>query len=238
MDEKSFKSLIYIIIAVVVGIIVGAGFTSLINQGFSPKGGSISMFPPVYHGQDWLVKVDNYVITKKDFENYYKLNIAQIPASQLASVSEGVLKKTLLDNLLGEYIINLKAINDGTIDKASATEALRQAIFSIYMNKYSPQDKSIFVPSSDEINEFYQQHKAQIDPRMTADEITSYLKQFLSQQNYQKWANDFINASKSSYRIVSNSDLLREEGVSETSQTSQGEMTPSPINSISNITTK
>jgi len=107
----------------------------------------------------------------------------------------------------------MKAVNDGTVGQPMAEMALRQSIFTIYMNKYSPQDKSIFKPSVDQINEFYQQHKSQIDPRMSADQIQQYLSQYLGEQNYEKWASDFINASKSSYKIVTNQEEMTKEGI-------------------------
>jgi len=87
MDEKNFKSLIYIIVSLVVGIIIGCGSTYFIYRNVSHGGaGGISLLPPVDSGKEWVIKIDKYVITKSDFDEYYKLYITQIPPNQLSSV--------------------------------------------------------------------------------------------------------------------------------------------------------
>lgn len=221
MSEKNNTNWLFISLALVVGIIIGGGATYLLKSGSgsSGKAGSVNVYPSKANGSEWLVKIDDYVITKPEFEDGLRYFMAQIPEQQRANLpNEAYIKKQYLDSLIGQYVIVLKAANDGSLNTKESqfimSAAVRQAIYNFYLQKFIPQDKSAFIPSQAEINQYYNQNKAQFD-RMgaSADQIKQYAINDLGQRKLQLWVSDFIEQAKESYKIQRNTDVLQKEGI-------------------------
>lgn len=221
MGEKKLDFWLFVAGAFVVGLLAGGGIL-LLTQGGGPVGkGVISLYPTKASaaGNDWLVKIDDYAITKAEFEEGYKYFLAQVPEAQRASLpDESVIKRQYFENLIAQYVIDIKALNDG-IHKSPEGElllktALRQAIYQIYLQKNLPQDKSGFMPSKVEIDQYYMQNKAQFDKLgMKADQIKQYAIQEISQRKMQEWVATFIATKKESFKVQRNESLIQKDGL-------------------------
>jgi len=221
MEEKTVNSNIwlYVVLGFIAGILIGGGITLALRGGSTP-GDTISLYPPKSSavGNDWLIKIDDYAVTKSEFEEGYKYFMSQIPEQQRASLPPDT-KRLFFENLLSQYIINLKALKEG-LPKTREGQlllrtAIRQAIYQIYLTKNIPQDKSIFMPSQIEINDYYMRNKAQFDKLgMKSDQIKQYAIQELSQQKMQMWVQGFVAQAKESFKVERNNDQLEQVGIS------------------------
>ncbi len=226
MDDKKNLMWSFVIGALIIGILVGGGVSYLLLKTVKSGGtDSVSFLPEKLNSglSDWLVKIDDYMITKSEFQADYQYFISQIPDSQKASLpSENALKKQFLDNMIGQYVIVIKALNDGTVQSKEGQlllkTALRQAVYQIYLQKYIPQDKSSFLPSKIELDQIYKKYEDQFKKSgMNEQQRKNYMDQVitpqLSQQKLQSWVADFVNVAKESYKIKRNEDLILKEGI-------------------------
>ncbi len=210
---------LYVVIGFIVGVLIGGGVT-LALRGGSVSGDSISLYPPKSSlvGGDWLIKIDDYAVTKSEFEEGYKYFLNQIPEQQRANLPPDT-KRLFFENLLSQYIINLKALKEG-LPKTREGQlllrtAIRQAIYQIYLTKNIPQDKNIFMPSQIEINDYYMRNKAQFDKLgLKSDQIKQYAIQELSQQKMQLWVQGFVAQAKESFKVERNNAQLKQLGIS------------------------
>lgn len=220
-----------------VGIILGGLIVLLLKGNGGFIAGGINPYPPKASevGGDWLAKIDDYAISKADFAEGYKYFISQIPEAQRSKLpDESVIKKQYFDNLVGQYVITIKALNEGI---ASTKEgqmllktALRQAVYQIYLNKNMPQDPAVFMPSKIEIDQFNQQYMSQFDKLgYSAEQRRQAAIQQLSQTKMQQWAAEFVNQTKENYKVQRNVEQMNKEGFN---PLSSGNML-SPNNSLS-----
>ncbi len=92
MNEKN-NLIIAIGLSFVVGLVIGG---AIIFFAFGKKANAnISLYPTKASevGNDWLVKIDGYAISKNEFEEGYKFFLSQIPEQQRINLpNESILK--------------------------------------------------------------------------------------------------------------------------------------------------
>ncbi len=223
MDEKKLNLWMFLVISFIVGIVIGGGLVFILKGG-STGADSVSLYPPK-SGSDWLIKIDDYVITKSEYEEGFKYFLNQIPEAQRANLPPDT-KKLYFDNLLSQYIITIKALNEGLAKSKEGQlllkTAIRQAVYQIYISKNLPADKSAFYPSKIEIDDYYLKNKAQFDRMgLKTDQIKQYATQELSQQKMQLWVQGFVAQMKENFKVLRNNDLLQQEGISLQQQNNQ-----------------
>ena len=223
MNENKGMWIGIIIAAFIVGGFAGFGLSLLGTKPLSSKG-TISLYPPTVsqaHGQ-WLAKIDNYVITKSEFDEGISFLISQMPESQKAQIKDpATLKKLYFDTLINQYIVTIEALKKGILDKKDTrlllTAAIRQAVYQVYLNQQVT-DPSSFTPTEIELNQAYQQYGAQMRKMgYPASQIKGILKQQLSQQKLKRWEQQFVAAARDQYKIEKNEKLLSKEGIEENS---------------------
>lgn len=217
-----------------IGIVLGGLVVLLLKGNGGFVAGGINPYPPKASevGGDWLAKIDDYAISKNDFDEGYKYFISQIPEAQRSKLpDESVIKKQYFDNLVGQYVITIKALNEGIANSKDGQmllkTALRQAVYQIYLNKNMPQDPAVFMPSKMEIDQFNQQYMGQFDKLgYSAEQRRQAAIQQLSQTKMQQWAAEFVTQTKENYKVQRNNDLLNKEGFNQIS--SGNLLSPSP----------
>ncbi|MGC8765248.1 MAG: hypothetical protein ACP5QT_05115, partial [Brevinematia bacterium] len=189
MSEKSSNFWLFVVVSFVCGLAIGVGaaflITSISKKGVVAGEGSISLYPPKADSvkDDWLVKIDGYAIRKSEFEQGYKLFLSQVPESQRLNLpNESVLKYQFLENLQAQYILTIKALQDGIHKtdegKFYINSAVRQAIYQLYLKNNLPKDENVFKPTKVELEEYYNRNRAQFEKLgMKADQIKRYAEQ-------------------------------------------------------------
>lgn len=206
-------------ITLMIGIIIGGAIIFLVKGGSGFSAGGINPYPQKSSevGGDWLVKIDDYAISKAEFDNGLQMYMSQLPAEYRGR--EGLFKKEYFDSLIGQYVITIKALNEGFLnDKENMIlmkTALRSVIQNYYIQKNAPKDPSAFMPSKMEIDQFNMQYSAQFDKMgYSAEQRKQAAVQELQKRNFQKWAIDFMNQTKENYKIQRNNDELTKLGIS------------------------
>lgn len=221
-EKKSLPLILWIAIAFVVGGAAGVGTMLLINH--SAKSASIALYPPTVRqaGRDWVVAIDDYAIPKVDYEEGYGLfmsQISQMVAQQQQPMPDAAyLKQMYLDNLINTYVVTIKALDDGLLDKpenvAILGAAMRDAISKIYLQSQFPADQMAFMPSKIEEDQYYQQNKDQFAKLgLSSDQIRAYIRQEVSQKKLQIWMDQVLSEVKSGYKVKRNNDVLGQLGV-------------------------
>ena len=214
MDNKNFW--LYLTSALIAGILIGGGVVYFINGGTGGSG-MISMYPPK-SSPDWLAKVDDYVITTNDFETGFRALLAQIPEDKKANLPPDM-KNQYFESLLKEYILSIKALNEG-IQKKPENDAMlksyiRRFLSNLYLQMNAPVDKSQFIPSKADIDNFYSQHKPELDRSgMKSDQLKQVIVQELERQKEQAWIEELVNNIKISIKVEKNNEALLKEGIS------------------------
>jgi hypothetical protein len=204
-------------ITLMIGIVLGGAVIFAVKgSGFSA--GGINPYPQKSSevGGDWLVKIDDYAISKAEFDNGLQIYLSQLPAEYRGR--ENLFKKEYFDSLIGQYVITIKALNDGFLnDKENQLlikTALRSVIQNYFIQKNAPKDPSAFMPSKLEIDQFNVQYSSQFDKLgYSADQRRQAAVQELQKRNFQKWAVDYMNQVKENYKIQRNNDELNKLGI-------------------------
>lgn len=211
--DKNFW--MYLTGALIAGILVGGGVVYFVSGGLGGNG-TLYMYPPK-SSPDWLAKIDDYVITKADFEAGYQQVLSQIPEEKRPFIRPDM-KKQYFESLLKEYILCIKALNDG-IQKTPENQIIlksymRQLLSNMYLQKNAPTDKSIFLPSKIEVDAYYAQNKADLDKSgMKSDQLKQYIVQMLGRQKEQAWIESLVTTVKESIKVERNNTGLLQEGV-------------------------
>lgn len=222
MAEKKFGWWL-MSLAFAIGLLAGGGIVYFLTSG--KKGGNtVSLYPPKAKeiaGKDWLVKIDDYVITKEEFETGYQILLSEIPESQRLNLpDENILKAQYLDTLQSEYVLTITALKEGLHKTPEANvlinSAIRGAIYRLYLKKNSPKDVSVFKPTKVEIEEYYMRNKSQFEKLgWKADQIKRYAEQDIAQKKIQEWVARFVLSKKEEFKIEKNKKLLEKLGISD-----------------------
>jgi hypothetical protein len=167
---------------------------------------------------EWLAKVEDYVITKKEFDESYNFFLDQMPEGQKVLMDESAYKRQYLNELVMQYVVLAQAMQEDLLaDEDTALilkSAIRQAIYKIYINKSLPKDQNRFMPSEQEINQYYNQNKDRLTQMgLSAEQMKRYIAQQLAGQKMQLWASDFLDKTKEKHSVKRNEALLKKEGL-------------------------
>jgi hypothetical protein len=168
---------------------------------------------------DWIVQIDDYAISKTDYDasvkEAFKTYCAQydnLPENQKMTVpvpDEKEFRKLYVEELIKQNIITLQALSDpeftNKIGSATVLMMLRQALVQLYVQSRMP-EQSYFLPTKDEIDQYYKQNQEQFDKTgASATQIKDYITQVLARQKLQTWQNEFYVKIKEVYRVKRNS---------------------------------
>jgi hypothetical protein len=214
--------------ALVVGGLIGAGIVLLAGGSSKIRSASgqgvVNLFPEksTAVGNEWVVKIDDYAVSKKDFEEAakeafkaYRQQYDQLPAEQKAQIpmpDDSNFKKLYLEEIIKQNIVTLKAFTDNDF-KAKVTPAMlsmmmRQALVQLYVQSKMP-DQTAFIPSKVEIDQYYKQNKEQFDKTgASATQIKDYITQQLARQKLQVWQNEFLQQAKEGFKITRNPEIV------------------------------
>ncbi|MCX7820429.1 MAG: hypothetical protein N2258_01990 [Brevinematales bacterium] len=210
--------LIPIGLSFIVGLVIGG---AIIFFTFGKKANAnISLYPQKANevGNDWLVKIDGYAISKSEFEEGYKFFLSQIPEQQRVNLpNESVLKYQVLENFITQYVLTVKALNSGIYNspdsKLAIKLALRDAIYKLYL-KSAIKDESIFKPTKAEIEDYYMRNRAQFEKMgLKAEQIKMYAEQDLYNRKLQEWIATFVNSKRQEFKIEKNDALMEKLGI-------------------------
>jgi hypothetical protein len=213
MDNKNIW--LYLTGALIAGILIGGGVVYFVSGGLGGNG-NLSLYPPK-SSPDWLAKIDDYVITKADFEAGYQQVLSQIPEEKRPFIRPDM-KKQYFESLLKEYILCIKALNDG-VQKVPENQIvlksyIRQLLSNMYLQKNAPADKSVFMPSKMEVDAYFAQNKADLDKSgMKSDQLKQYIVQVLGRQKEQAWIESVVSTVKETIKVERNNSGLLQEGV-------------------------
>jgi RPA family protein len=237
MEKQKTIMIIIIIAAFIVG--AGAGFATgfFVKPNQISQSGMVSLYPSSASevGNEWLVKIDDYAISKKEFEEgfeYFMSQLKQMAAQQgMPEPSEEQYKTMYLDNLISQYVLVIQALKEETFaDKENELLlklAIRDAIYKVYLNKYLPEDEAVFQPSRVELNQAFNQYRDQFAQMgWSSEQIRQYLTQQLAQQKMQIWMQNLVNQTKERYKIERNRELLEKKGIRETQTPDNAMMLP------------
>lgn len=212
------KNLWIILIAAAFIVGLGAGFLVRSLTGGSAKTDGISLYPPTAAQArgPWLAKIDNYVITKEDFD----LLMSQIPQEQLAMYgSPDDVKRYVFNQLIDQYVILIEAQKSGVLNDKNTrymlAAALRQAVYQVYLEQ-QVKDPSIFAPSKLEEEQVYKQYGPMLRQQgKSATEIREIIQQEVQKQKFQVWMKQFVTEARDKYKIEKNAKMLESSGMAE-----------------------
>lgn len=159
----------------------------------------------------WVVKIDNRIITLEEFEREFDVHVFSLPfdeAQKSKYESDVVNKKKFLTNLINEYLIYNKALNEGFEKRKEVQDLLRavrrRAIIQVYLDeKIEPKLKDI---PDDQIEAIYNQNKkmyAGVDIDMARQQI----KMLLLQRQYNEYLNELVDELKGEAKVIKNEDV-------------------------------
>lgn len=215
------------VLSLLLGILIGGlgvFFVSLAlgNTPNTRNNEALQLYPPTSSEvkSDWLVKIDNYAIPQKEFQELYAYTIQTLEKQgrDLSQMPESTIKAQLLESLIGQYAIVIQALKDGVVSEKNSRNLLKmqldQAIQQLYLQKLMPTDRSQFIPSKVEISQFYEQNKSELAKRgYSAKQIKELATKELFNRKTQAWIQKTVEEIKEKYKIERNSNLIQKLGI-------------------------
>jgi hypothetical protein len=161
-------------------------------------------------GDEWVVKIENTVVSIDEFQREFKVHVFSLPldGEQKKKYENDVMnKKKFLANLINEYLIQKKALQEGYEKKKEVQDILkavtRRAIIQVYLNdKLEPK---LTEPTDEQIETIYNQNKklfANADIEVARQQI----KYQLLQRQYNDLLDELIDKIKGETRVVRNDE--------------------------------
>jgi hypothetical protein len=189
----------------------------IILGGFSPyvindrqRGGGSSL-AQTSKGSTWVAKVDEKTITLDEFEREFGVHVFSLPIIEEDKErysGDQVNKKRFLTNLINEYLIYHRAVNDGYLkreDVQALIEAVsRRAVIQLYLSeKIEPTLSEI---PDEQIEAIYNQNK-QLYAGVDIDVAQQDIRMKLLQQQYNDRLNDIIDSLMGEAKVIRNQDV-------------------------------
>ncbi len=159
----------------------------------------------------WLVKIDGKTITLKEFEQEFNVHVYSLPIvdedKERYSKDEAN-KKRFLTNLVNEYLIYNKAVDNGYLkrkDVQALIEAVsRRAVLQVYLNDVI-EPKLQEIPD-EQIEAIYNQNK-KLYAGVDIDVARKDIQMKLLQQQYNNRLNDLIDNLMGEAKVIRNQDV-------------------------------
>ena len=213
LKRKEFRA--FILMLLILGLMSGA---ALVFGASKKLDFSIGIEPTLFSkvGKEWAFKINDYGISLKEYEVGLSMFISQLSAEQRQQITDvNSLKSQYLDYTIGQYIVLMKAAEEGVIQKEEVQIAIKLSamniIYNAYLQTHMPA-QSTFMPSKEEIDAFYKQNQEQFAKMGVTDskQIEQIATQEIASRRVQEWAQRFITSTKESsgYVIERNNDLI------------------------------
>jgi hypothetical protein len=156
----------------------------------------------------WVVKINDTVITLKDFEREFNVHVYSLPiAAKDKKKYENDInnKKKFLTNLINEYLIYNKAVKDGYLKRQDVQDLIkavkRRAVIQVYLNeKIEPLLKEV---PDEQIEAIYNKNK-KLFAGVDIDVARQQIRMQLLQKQYNDHLNEIIDNLKGEAKVVKN----------------------------------
>ena len=171
----------------------------------------------VVGSKDWVVKIDDDVITVEEFENYYytqnklALNIeskeeidklAEDPAFLNPQVQQSVVKASFLDNLIAMKLLYAKAMEDKEINRTELDIVIditvMQMVGQYYMSK---KFKSEIEVTDEEVDRFYKENRELFKGVPMSDSVINRIKQQIFMQKSTEKSKEYVMTLLAEHKV-------------------------------------
>jgi hypothetical protein len=159
----------------------------------------------------WLVKINGKTITMKEFEQEFDVHVYSLPIvdeDKERYAGDEANKKRFLTNLVNEYLIYNKAVENGYLErddvKALIQAVSRRAVLQVYLND---EIEPLLTDIPDEqIGAIYDQNK-KLYAGVDIDVARQDIQMKLLQQQYNNHLNDLIDNLMGEAKVIRNKDV-------------------------------
>ena len=199
-----------LLIGIIIIIVLCGGLAPYITMQYN----SIGPRSFAQTGQDpatWLVKINGKTITLKEFEQEFDVHVYSLPIVEEDKdryAEDEANKKRFLTNLVNEYLIYNKAVDNGYLErddvKALIEAVSRRAVLQVYLNDViEPLLQEI---PDEQIGAIYDQNK-KLYAGVDIDVARQDIQMKLLQQQYNNHLNDLIDNLMGEAKVVRNKDV-------------------------------
>jgi cobalamin biosynthesis Mg chelatase CobN len=198
-----------IIIIVVSMLLLTAGFTAhlLLDQS---SGGSTAL---AQQKSNWVVKIDDKVITMEEFEREFGVHVFTLPLNeeqkdQYSSSPDN--RKKFLTNLINDHLIYQEAVENGYLRKEEVQALIkvvsRRAVNEVYLGDIiEPRLREI---PDEQIEAIYNQNR-KVFANMDIDMARQQIKMQLFQKQYLQELEEIIDELKGEAKVIRNDDAIQ-----------------------------
>lgn len=159
----------------------------------------------------WVAKIDDFTLTLEDFKREFSVHVYSLPLDEQQKEkykNDDVNKKKFLTNLISEYLIYMKSLDEGYNKRDDVKDLIkavtRRAIIQVYLNeKIEPKLKDI---PDQEIENIYNQNK-KLFAGVDIDVARQQIKMQLLQKQYNDYLDDIINDLLGVAKVLRNDDV-------------------------------
>jgi len=199
-----------IIIGIILVVFMLGSFTGnyilLRRSGY--LGGARAFAQTQQDSKTWVVKINDTVLTLKDFEREFKVHVYSLPiAAEDKKKYENDInnKKKFLTNLINEYLIYNKSVAEGYLKRQDVQDLIkavtRRAVIQVYLNeKIEPLLKDV---SDEQIEAIYNQNK-KLFAGVDIDVARQQIRMQLLQKQYNDHLNEIIDNLKGEAKVIKN----------------------------------
>ncbi|MFW6181178.1 MAG: SurA N-terminal domain-containing protein [Spirochaetota bacterium] len=198
------KKIFFIIIAI---LFMGVGFGGSLLLDHR-AGGSTAL---AQSGENWVVRIDDTVITREEFEREFNVHLLTLPLSeeqkeQYRQKQEN--KKKFLANLINEYLIYQEAVSKGYLKKDMVKDLIkvvsRRAVNEIYLSEVI---EPLMQEVPDEQIEVIYNNNKKMFSGVDIDVARQQIKMQLFQQQYREHLNQIIDDLKGEAKVIRNDNI-------------------------------
>lgn len=161
--------------------------------------------------ENWVVKIDDKVITVEEFEREFNVHLLTLPLSEEQKEQyrrNEDNKKKFLSTLVNEYLIHQKAVSKGYLKKQDVQDLIkvvsRRAVNEIYLSDViEPLMREI---PDEQIEAIYNNNR-KVFSGVDIDVARQQIKMQLFQQQYRDQLNQIIDELKGEAKVVRNDNI-------------------------------
>jgi len=160
---------------------------------------------------EWVAKINDTTLTLNDFEREFGVHVYSLPIDKNQKEKyrqDSSNKKKFLSNLVNEYLIYQKALQEGYDKKGYVKDIVkavtRRAIIQIYLNEnIEPKLEDV---SDEQIEEIYNRNK-KLFAGVDIDVARQQIKMQILQKQYNNYLNELIDDLKGEAKVIKNEDI-------------------------------